>query len=78
MRPGPIRSIPTRSCWARRAASSWRCAGRSDMAAVLQAEGLAFRSPRGRWLVQDIAVQAGEGECVALVGPNGAGKSTLL
>ncbi|MDA8292678.1 MAG: thiol reductant ABC exporter subunit CydD [Actinomycetota bacterium] len=36
------------------------------------------RASGGPWVVEDVTLEVGPGEVVALVGPNGAGKSTVL
>jgi ABC-2 type transport system ATP-binding protein len=45
---------------------------------ALLATNLWKRYRRGRWALEGIDLEIGEGRVVALVGPNGAGKSTLL
>ena len=46
--------------------------------AVLSVEGLAYRTPGGRPLFEDLSFRLDGPERVALTGPNGSGKSTLL
>lgn len=45
---------------------------------VVRAVGVGYRYSSGALALQDIDLEGGAGEVVALVGPNGAGKSTLL
>ena len=45
---------------------------------VLRVEKLHFAYPDGHHALQDVSLDLGPGEKVALVGPNGAGKSTLM
>jgi iron complex transport system ATP-binding protein len=47
------------------------------MEPVLAIEGVYFRYLR-QWVLQDIGVEVGPGDLVAVLGPNGSGKSTLL
>ncbi|WP_344982483.1 heme ABC transporter ATP-binding protein [Nonomuraea soli] len=44
---------------------------------MIDAAGITWRAGRAT-LLDDVCVEAGEGELVAIVGPNGAGKSSLL
>jgi len=46
---------------------------------LLEARHLARRHPdRGRWLLDDVSLEVGPGECVAVVGASGSGKTLLL
>ncbi|MCV6597578.1 MAG: ABC transporter ATP-binding protein [Mangrovicoccus sp.] len=46
--------------------------------AFLQAKDLAFRTPSGTDLLQEVSFDLAEGAILAIAGPNGAGKTTLL
>lgn len=45
---------------------------------VISIEHLSFAYPDGRRALDDISLEVGSGEKLAVVGPNGAGKSTLF
>jgi ATPase subunit of ABC transporter with duplicated ATPase domains len=45
---------------------------------ALEVHGLAYRTPGGRPLFDDVSFRVGNGERAALVGANGVGKTTLL
>jgi len=45
---------------------------------VIVIQNLSYTYPDGKLALEDINLQIGAGEKVALIGPNGAGKSTLL
>lgn len=47
------------------------------MEPVLAVEGVYFRYLE-QWVLQDVALEVGPGDLVAVLGPNGSGKSTLL
>jgi iron complex transport system ATP-binding protein len=46
--------------------------------AALRASRISAGYRRGRLVLHEVSIEAGQGELVAIVGPNGAGKSTLL
>jgi iron complex transport system ATP-binding protein len=52
--------------------------GRSVSGTVLGTQHLSFRSETGVSLVEDVGLDVGPGERLAIIGPNGAGKTTLL
>ena len=42
-------------------------------------EGLSFRYGEGEpWIIRELCLEVGHGECVALIGPSGCGKTTLV
>ena len=42
-------------------------------------EGLSFRYGEGEpWVIRELCLEVGHGECVAIVGPSGCGKTTLV
>ncbi|MER7128112.1 ABC-F family ATP-binding cassette domain-containing protein [Streptosporangium saharense] len=44
----------------------------------VEVEGVSYRLPDGRLLLDEVSFRVGEGARAGLVGPNGAGKTTLL
>jgi zinc transport system ATP-binding protein len=45
---------------------------------AVELEGVAFGYRAGVWVLEDVSLEVGVGEFVAIAGPNGGGKTTLL
>jgi zinc transport system ATP-binding protein len=50
----------------------------SDVSVVVELEGVSFGYRAGVRVLEDVSLEVGAGEFVAIAGPNGGGKTTLL
>ena len=50
----------------------------SHVTPAVELDGVSFGYRAGMWVLEDVSLEVGAGEFVAIAGPNGGGKTTLL